>query len=41
MLTEAGLEPDLDSTPETFRHSLEQDVAYWTPVVNGIGLKLD
>jgi len=41
MLTEAGLEPDLDSTPETFRRSLEQDVAHWTPVVNAIGLKLD
>jgi tripartite-type tricarboxylate transporter receptor subunit TctC len=41
MLTEAGLEPDLDSTPESFRHALEQDVAHWSPVVNAIGLKLD
>lgn len=41
MLIEAGLEPDLDSTPEKFRHSLEEDVAHWRPVVNAIGLKID
>jgi tripartite-type tricarboxylate transporter receptor subunit TctC len=41
MLIEAGLEPDLDSTPETFRRSLEDDVAHWTPIVNAIGLKID
>jgi tripartite-type tricarboxylate transporter receptor subunit TctC len=41
MLIEGGLEPDLDSTPEKFRRSLEDDVAHWTPVVNAIGLKID
>jgi len=41
MLIEAGLEPDLDSTPEKFRRSLEDDVAHWTPIVNAIGLKID
>jgi tripartite-type tricarboxylate transporter receptor subunit TctC len=41
MLIEAGLEPDLDSTPEKFRRALEGDVAHWTPVVNAIGLKID
>jgi tripartite-type tricarboxylate transporter receptor subunit TctC len=41
MLIEAGLEPDLDSTPEKFRRSLADDIARWTPVVNAIGLKID
>jgi tripartite-type tricarboxylate transporter receptor subunit TctC len=41
MLIEAGLEPDLDSTPEKFRRSLQDDIAHWTPVVNAIGLKID
>jgi tripartite-type tricarboxylate transporter receptor subunit TctC len=41
MLIEAGLEPDLDSTPEKFLRSLEGDIAHWTPVVNAIGLKID
>jgi tripartite-type tricarboxylate transporter receptor subunit TctC len=41
MLIEAGLEPDLDSTPEKFRRSLEDDIARWTPVVKAIGLKID
>ena len=36
-----GLEPDLDSSPEKFRRSLEGDIARWTPIVNAIGLKLD
>jgi tripartite-type tricarboxylate transporter receptor subunit TctC len=41
MLIEAGLEPDLDSNPEKFRRSLEEDVAHWTPVANAIGFKID
>jgi tripartite-type tricarboxylate transporter receptor subunit TctC len=41
MLVESGFEPDLDSTPEKFQRSLEQDIAHWTPVVKTIGLKLD
>jgi tripartite-type tricarboxylate transporter receptor subunit TctC len=40
-LIESGLEPDLDSSPEKFRRSLEGDIARWTPIVNAIGLKLD
>jgi tripartite-type tricarboxylate transporter receptor subunit TctC len=41
MLTEAGLEPDLDSSPEKFRRSLDGDIAHWTPVVKAIGLTID
>ena len=41
MLIESGFEPDLDSTPEKFRRSIEEELARWTPVVRGIGLKLD
>jgi len=41
MLIDSGLEPDLDSSPEKFRRSLEGDIARWTPVVNAIGLKID
>jgi tripartite-type tricarboxylate transporter receptor subunit TctC len=41
MMIEGGLEPDLDSTPEKFRRSLEGDIAHWTPVVDAIGLKID
>jgi hypothetical protein len=40
-LIESGLEPDLASSPEKFRRSLEGDIARWTPIVNAIGLKLD
>jgi tripartite-type tricarboxylate transporter receptor subunit TctC len=40
-LIEAGFEPDIDSTPEKFRHFLEDDIARWSPVVKAIGLKLD
>jgi tripartite-type tricarboxylate transporter receptor subunit TctC len=41
MLIEAGFEPDLDSTPERLRLSLEDDIAYWTPVVKALNLKID
>ena len=41
MLIEAGIEPTLDSNPEKFRQSLAADVALWTPVVKGLGLKID
>ena len=40
-LIEAGFEPTLDSNPEKFRRSLAADVALWTPVVKGLGLKID
>jgi tripartite-type tricarboxylate transporter receptor subunit TctC len=32
-LIELRFEPDLNSTPETFRRSLEDDIAQWRPVV--------
>jgi tripartite-type tricarboxylate transporter receptor subunit TctC len=41
MLIESGFEPDVDSSPETFRRLVEEDIARWTPVVKAIGLKLD
>jgi tripartite-type tricarboxylate transporter receptor subunit TctC len=41
LLIEAGLEPDLDSTPDKFRRSLEGDITRWAPVVDSIGLKID
>ena len=30
-----------DTTPEKFRRRLEADVAFWTPVVEALGLKID
>jgi tripartite-type tricarboxylate transporter receptor subunit TctC len=41
LLTDAGIEPTLDSNPEHFRRSLAADVALWTPVVKALALKLD
>ncbi len=41
MLLEAGVEPDVDSTPEKFRRSLDDDIAHWTPVVDAMGFKID
>jgi tripartite-type tricarboxylate transporter receptor subunit TctC len=41
MLIELGFEPDSNSTPETFRHSLEDDIAHWRPVVKALDLKID
>lgn len=41
LLIDAGVEPDLDSTPQTFRAALEADVAHWAPVVNAMGFKID
>lgn len=40
-LIELGFEPDLNSTPETFRRSLEDDIALWRPVVKALDLKID
>jgi tripartite-type tricarboxylate transporter receptor subunit TctC len=37
----AGFTPDFDSTPEKTRQLLEKEIAYWTPVIRAIGLKLD
>jgi tripartite-type tricarboxylate transporter receptor subunit TctC len=41
MLTDAGIEPTLDSGPEKFRRSLAADVALWAPIVKALGLKID
>ena len=41
LLVSSGFEPDLDSTPDKFRRSLEDDIAHWTPIVQGLGLKID
>jgi tripartite-type tricarboxylate transporter receptor subunit TctC len=40
-LIESWFEPDVDSTPETFRRFIEEDIARWAPVVKTIGVKLD
>jgi tripartite-type tricarboxylate transporter receptor subunit TctC len=40
-LIELGFEPDLSSNPETFRRSLEDDVALWRPIVKTLDLKID
>ena len=41
MLIESGFEPTLNSNPEKFRRSLEADIAFWRPVVEALGLKID
>jgi tripartite-type tricarboxylate transporter receptor subunit TctC len=40
-LIELGFEPDLDSTPDGFRRTLEGDIANWRPVVKALDLKID
>jgi tripartite-type tricarboxylate transporter receptor subunit TctC len=37
----SGFTPDLDSTPEKARRLIVDEIAYWTPVIRAIGLKLD
>jgi tripartite-type tricarboxylate transporter receptor subunit TctC len=41
MLSDAGIEPMLDSNPEKFRQALAADVTLWTPIVKALGLKID
>ena len=41
LLTDAGIEPTPESSPEKFRRSLAADVALWTPIVKALGLKID
>jgi tripartite-type tricarboxylate transporter receptor subunit TctC len=41
MLLEAGVEPDIDSSPDKFRRALEGDIAHWTPVIDAMGFKID
>jgi tripartite-type tricarboxylate transporter receptor subunit TctC len=37
----SGLEPSPDASPEQARRFLEEEIARWTPIIKGIGLKLD
>jgi tripartite-type tricarboxylate transporter receptor subunit TctC len=41
LLRDAGFEPTVGSNAETFRRSLEQAVAFWSPVVRSLDLKID
>jgi tripartite-type tricarboxylate transporter receptor subunit TctC len=41
MLVETGFEPDVDSSPDIFRHRIEAEIAMWTPIVRELGLKID
>jgi tripartite-type tricarboxylate transporter receptor subunit TctC len=40
-LTDLGFDPDPNSSPEVFRHTLQDDVAHWTPIIQSLGLKID
>jgi tripartite-type tricarboxylate transporter receptor subunit TctC len=40
-LIEAGFEVSPDTTPEKFRRRLDDDVAFWLPLVRRLGLKVD
>jgi tripartite-type tricarboxylate transporter receptor subunit TctC len=41
VLTDAGIEPVLDSNPDKLRQTLAADVALWAPVVKALALKID
>ena len=41
MFNMSGFMPDFDSTPEKAQKLLDEEIAYWTPVIREIGLKLD
>src|SRR5262249_61099207 len=40
-LVESGLEVTADTTPEKYRRALENDIAFWAPIVKTRGLKID
>src|SRR5262245_18599484 len=40
-LSELGFEVSSDTTPEEFRQSLERDVAFWKPIVDKLGIRVD
>ena len=40
-LSELGFEVSSDTTPEKFRQSLERDVAFWKPIVDKLGIRVD
>ncbi len=41
MLVETGFEPDVESSPETFRRRIGAEIAKWTPIVRDLGIKID
>jgi tripartite-type tricarboxylate transporter receptor subunit TctC len=41
VLTDAGIEPILESNPEKLRQTLAGDIALWAPVVKALALKID
>lgn len=41
MFTASGFTPDFESTPKKTERLLADEIAYWTPVIRAIGLKLD
>ncbi len=41
MFNTSGFTPDFDSTPAKAQKLLDTEIAYWTPVIRAIGLKLD
>lgn len=41
LLTDAGIEPLPDSNPEEFKRSLASDVAFWSPIVKSLAIKLE
>jgi tripartite-type tricarboxylate transporter receptor subunit TctC len=40
-LIESGFEVSSDTTPEKFRMSLEGDIAFWKPIVDKLGIRVD
>src|SRR5262245_57650588 len=40
-LIESGFEVSSDTTPEKFRQSLEKNIAFWKPIVDKLGIKVD
>jgi tripartite-type tricarboxylate transporter receptor subunit TctC len=40
-LIESGFEVSSNTTPEKFRQSLERDIAFWNPIVDKLGTKVD
>jgi tripartite-type tricarboxylate transporter receptor subunit TctC len=40
-LIEGGFEPTPNSSPEEFQRMLADDIAFWTPLVKSLGLKID
>jgi tripartite-type tricarboxylate transporter receptor subunit TctC len=41
MFNTSGFTPDFESTPDKAQKLLDEEIAYWTPVIRSIGLKLD